>query len=145
MSNTDNNKPAGLSRRDFISTSAMAGAGVLLPQGLRAADAEVAGARKRVAHVGTGSRARFYRGAIVGDYAKYAEYVGICDNNPGRLQLFQDAVHDATGVRVPSFDAADFDRMIAETGPDVVVNCIGIVKQIAASADACRSIAINRY
>ena len=126
MSNSDNRKSAGLSRRDFISTSAIAGAGVLLPQGLRAADSVFAGAaggptRKRIAHVGTGSRARFYRDAITGDYAPYAQYVGLCDNNPGRLNLFQAKVKAASGEQVPIFGADDFDRMIGVTKPDVVI------------------------
>ena len=126
MSNSDNRKSAGLSRRDFISTSAIAGAGVLLPPGLRAADSVFAGAaggptRKRIAHVGTGSRARFYRDAITGDYAPYAQYVGLCDNNPGRLNLFQAKVKAASGEQVPIFGADDFDRMIGVTKPDVVI------------------------
>jgi predicted dehydrogenase len=108
-----------ISRRDFIATSTLAGAGVLVSPVLQARQGS--GSRKRIAHVGTGSRARFYRGAIVGDYARYTEYVGLCDNNPGRLKLFQDKVYDATGVLVHSFDAADFDRMIAETKPDTVI------------------------
>ena len=75
------------------------------------------GKRKRFAHVGTGSRSRFYRSAITGDYAPHAEYVGCCDINPGRLKLFQDTVEKEAGVRVSAFDAADFDRMIADGSP----------------------------
>ena len=114
---------SAISRRDFIATGSLAGAGVLLSQNLRAGGKAVpgSGGRKRVAHVGTGSRSRFFRGAIVGDYAPYAEYVGFCDNNPGRLKLFQKAVQDATGVLAPAYDAVDFDRMVAETKPDVVI------------------------
>jgi hypothetical protein len=71
MSDTDN-KPKAISRRDFIATSAMAGAGVMLPHSLRAAGVAGGSARKRFAHVGTGSRSRFYRGAIEDKYAPYA-------------------------------------------------------------------------
>ncbi len=51
---------------------------------------------------------------------------------------------DSQSIRRFRAEEADaLDCLLDETGPDVVVNCIGIVKQIAASADACRSIAIN--
>ena len=113
-------------RRNFIAAGTLAGAGVLLPSGMRAEPSAAAvapggGLRKRIAHVGTGSRARWYRAAIVGSHAPYAEYVGLCDSNPGRLKLFQAAVQEATGDQVPIFDAADFDQMIAETRPDTVL------------------------
>ena len=126
MSDHENKKSKTLSRRDFIATGTMAGAGVLLSHSVRAGQSSVAGIpgggpRKRIAHVGTGSRSRFYRNAIVGEYAPYVEYVGFCDNNPGRLRLIQAKVQAATGNQVPTFDAADFDRMIAETSPDVVI------------------------
>jgi predicted dehydrogenase len=123
MSKSGKNEPATLSRRDFIATGTLAGAGVLLPQGLRAGSTPVGGGhkRKRFAHVGTGSRSRFYRSAITGDHAAHAEYVGCCDINPGRLELFRDTVAAETGAQVPAYGAADFDRMIAETRPDTVI------------------------
>ena len=122
MSNSGDN-PKGISRRDFIATGALAGAGAFVPHSLSAAESSVAGGhtRKRFAHVGTGSRSRVYRGAIEGKYAPYAEYVGFCDINPGRLKLFQSKVEAATGKQVPTFGAAEFDRMIAETKPDTVI------------------------
>jgi len=56
------------------------------------------------------------------------------------LALFDDA-------RVISgFDATNFDavaRLIAATKPDVVVNCIGVVKQLAAAHDPIASITLN--
>jgi predicted dehydrogenase len=125
MNHSDDIKARTISRRDFIATGTLAGAGVLFPHGLRAgesaAGAPGGGSRKRIAHVGTGSRARFYREAIVGKHAPHVEYVGLCDNNPGRLKLFQGKVEAAMDVRVPTFDAAEFDRMIAETKPDTVI------------------------
>jgi predicted dehydrogenase len=126
MSNSSNSKSKSLSRRDFIAAGTLAGAGALLPNSLQAGQSTVAampgaGSRKRIAHVGTGSRARFYREAIVGEYAQFSEYVGLCDNNPGRLKLFQTRVQAASGALVPAYDAAGFDRMIAETRPNVVI------------------------
>jgi dTDP-4-dehydrorhamnose reductase len=47
---------------------------------------------------------------------------------------------------VAGVDAGDFDsivRAIGQTRPDAVVNCIGIVKQLAAARDPIQSIAVN--
>jgi dTDP-4-dehydrorhamnose reductase len=47
---------------------------------------------------------------------------------------------------IDGFDAADFDgvtRLIAKVRPDVVVNCIGVVKQLAAAHDPIASITLN--
>jgi len=81
MSDPGNKKSKTLSRRDFLATGTMAGAGAMLPQSLRAElSASGVNPRRRIAHVGTGSRSRFYRRAILGKYAQHAEYVGLCDN-----------------------------------------------------------------
>jgi dTDP-4-dehydrorhamnose reductase len=47
---------------------------------------------------------------------------------------------------IGGFDAGDFDgvtRLIEEIRPDVVVNCIGVVKQLAAAHDPIASITLN--
>jgi dTDP-4-dehydrorhamnose reductase len=47
---------------------------------------------------------------------------------------------------LPAVDAADFDsvtRAIAQVKPDVVVNCIGIIKQLKAAKDPIVSLSIN--
>jgi dTDP-4-dehydrorhamnose reductase len=47
---------------------------------------------------------------------------------------------------VDSFDAGDFDgvtRLIATMRPEVVVNCIGVVKQLAAAHDPIATITLN--
>ena len=75
---------------------------------------------KRYAQVGCSSRGTMYRDAILGDYAEFCELVGLCDINPGRLQLYVDAARQR-GVDVPGYPAEDFDRMIAETKPDCVI------------------------
>ena len=46
---------------------------------------------------------------------------GYCDINPGRLKLAQDKARAMAGVDVPLFEAKDFDRMIRETKPDIVI------------------------
>jgi dTDP-4-dehydrorhamnose reductase len=55
------------------------------------------------------------------------------------LPLFDERVIDG-------FDATNFDgigRLIAKVKPDVVVNCIGVVKQLAAAHDPIASITLN--
>jgi dTDP-4-dehydrorhamnose reductase len=47
---------------------------------------------------------------------------------------------------IDGFDAGDFDgvaRLIASTQPEIVVNCIGVVKQLAAAHDPIASITLN--
>jgi predicted dehydrogenase len=78
------------------------------------------GSKKRCAQVGCSSRGTMYRDAILGDYAEFCQLVGLCDINPGRLQLYLDAAR-SRGVEVPGYPAEDFDRMIAETKPDCVI------------------------
>jgi dTDP-4-dehydrorhamnose reductase len=47
---------------------------------------------------------------------------------------------------IDGFDATDFDaarQLIAKVEPDVVINCIGVVKQLAAAHDPIASITLN--
>src|SRR5258707_4812080 len=47
---------------------------------------------------------------------------------------------------IDGIDAADFQgvgKLIETTGPDVVINCIGVVKQLAAAHDPIASITLN--
>jgi predicted dehydrogenase len=76
--------------------------------------------RKRYAHVGLGSRAQLYLRAIGERYRDAAHLVGLCDHNEGRLRLAQGWTRDQ-GIEVPAYSADDFDRMVAETQPDVVI------------------------
>ncbi|KAI1644481.1 NAD(P)-binding protein [Daldinia loculata] len=77
--------------------------------------------RKKYAIVGTGGRAIFFYTAIAKDYAKTSRIVGICDTNQTRMN-FANANLEAFGHgAVPTFPAADFERMIRETQPDEVI------------------------
>src|SRR5262245_9165280 len=76
--------------------------------------------KKRYAHVGLGSRSWMYSLALVETYPDSCQLVGLCDTNPGRLQQ-RVAWAQSKGVEVPGYDAADFDRMIAECQPDCVI------------------------
>lgn len=106
------------SRREFITTTAVAGAALLAGPSVLA---QSSGTRKRYAQVGVGSRARMYQDAVNKTYAAHCEMVGYCDNNAGRLKLAQERAREQTGKDVPLYDAQDFDRMVREQKPDVVI------------------------
>jgi predicted dehydrogenase len=148
MSTSRETKGQGLTRREFIKKSAAGAAGTaavlagaqaafggtpalgnnasaLAGSGfLSTARPSVAGAlarRKRYAIVGTGGRHYMYHDAILGRFAETSELVGLCDINPGRLKLSQDRARAKNGRTIPTYIAADFNKMIAETKPDAVI------------------------
>ena len=82
-------------------------------------------AKKRYVQVGLGGRSEMYWRALIETYKDIADLVGFCDVNEGRLALRQQAVRDAGGGDVPGYGPADFDRMIAEQKPDVVIVTTG--------------------
>jgi len=61
-----------------------------------------------------------FTSAIRDAFRDEAELVGMCDVNPGRMDLRNDEIEESIG-RVPTYAAEDFDRMVAETKPDVVI------------------------
>lgn len=115
---------SGQTRREFIATTALASAGLMtgtsLAPGAAAASAS-SGRKRRYAIVGVGSRSQMYRDAILKTYAPHAELVGFCDLNQGRLNLAREHARRVASVDVPVFLARDFDRMVRETRPDVVI------------------------
>ncbi|HTK87250.1 MAG TPA: Gfo/Idh/MocA family oxidoreductase [Nitrospiraceae bacterium] len=113
-------------RREFLSVSAAAGTGVLIgAQALTAVGDESGGnasnSRKRYALVGVGGRSGMYREAILKTYAAHCQMVGYCDLNVGRLKLAQAKAREMANVEVPIYEANDFDRMIRETRPEIVI------------------------
>ncbi len=108
-----------VTRREFLATAGMA---LLAGPSLLADAVSPATARKkRYALVGVGSRARMYSAAVLKTHAEYCQMVGYCDLNPGRLRLAQEKARALADVKVPVFEAKDFDRMIREAKPDVVI------------------------
>jgi predicted dehydrogenase len=123
MNNPSSNSSGGVSRRQFISTtSTVIGAGALLGASALAqeTDTTLVGRRKRYALVGVGSRSNMFRTAILETHAEHAQLVGFCDKNQGRLELAQRKAKDKES-EVPIFLATDFDRMVRETKPDIVI------------------------
>lgn len=75
----------------------------------------------RYAQVGTGSRASFFYTAIARDFQSAAALVAFCDTNQTRMDVANNSIEKITGQKVPTYKAADFDRMIQDTKPDQVI------------------------
>lgn len=119
---TPNPSPVDLTRRGFVTHTALTGAGIFLSGSASSrAAAPDSGRKARYAVVGVGGRSLMYREAILKNYAAHCELVGFCDINPGRLKLAQAKARDLAGGDIPIFEAKDFDRMVSETKPDVVI------------------------
>ena len=78
-------------------------------------------AKTRYALVGTGGRSAFYYVAIVERYGSKAEIVGFCDTNQTRMNYANSRLVELEHNPVPTYKAADFDKMIQETNPDEVI------------------------
>jgi predicted dehydrogenase len=105
-----------IDRRALLKTAGVAAVGY-------AASAYAAGRRRKYVNVGVGSRSRMYLTAITRTFAEGNELVGICDVNPGRLDVAANFVKP-NGGKPKKYLAADFDKMIQELKPDcVIVTC----------------------
>jgi predicted dehydrogenase len=62
-----------------------------------------------------------YQIAIEKEYRDYAELVGVCDTNPGRVELARSQAIATKSSVPPGYAARDFDRMVRETKPDIVI------------------------
>jgi predicted dehydrogenase len=107
-----------LDRRRFIAAGGAATAGLLLagPAGLGHASRRRRPAPLRVALVGTGIRGTSMWGRnVVEGYSDVAEFVGISDINPGRLEYGRQYI----GADCPTY--VDFDQMMREQQPDMLM------------------------
>lgn len=76
----------------------------------------------RYAVVGTGGRVTMFLNPLVKTYKQDGELVGLCDVNPGRVEFYNQKLETELGYhRVPGYTADEFDKMIQETKPDVVI------------------------
>ena len=48
--------------------------------------------KMKIALAGTGIRGRAWGSSIVRDYSDHVEFVGLCDNNPGRLETGREII-----------------------------------------------------
>ncbi|ODT48977.1 Gfo/Idh/MocA family oxidoreductase [Devosia sp. 63-57] len=77
---------------------------------------------KTYALVGTGGRARMFYEAILGPHRDQSRLVALCDTNAARMDFTNRVISgELGGTAVPTYRAADFATMIAETRPDVVI------------------------
>ncbi len=78
--------------------------------------------KRRYAIVGLGSRSSMFSYALLGPYAANSELVGLCDVNATRMNYYNRIFHKRFGVEpVTAYLAEDFERMIREQKPDVVI------------------------
>ncbi len=78
--------------------------------------------RKRYAIVGTGGRADMYIDAITDTFAASSELVGMCDLSQARMDWYNEQIAERVdGAPVPTYLAGDFEKMIRETTPNVVI------------------------
>jgi predicted dehydrogenase len=79
-------------------------------------------AKTRYAQVGTGGRARMYYEAITTTYKETSELVGFCDLSQTRMDYTNKVIQEDYGYHaVPTYNYTEFDKMIEETKPDVVI------------------------
>jgi predicted dehydrogenase len=121
MDHNKRGKETKITRRDFVKTSAAVGVGTMFASkslsGMIIDDKR----KQRYVIVGVGSRSRMYQDAIQKTYKKYCELVGVCDVNRGRLELTQKRSKGNDAIAPDMFNAENFDTMIQETKPDVVI------------------------
>lgn len=110
---------SSLTRREFVKTAAASAAGLAFIQpGQLIAQST---AKKRYCIVGVGSRSYMYQSAIYRDYQEVAELVAVCDVNEGRMRT---ALEFSSMLQQPQpamYAADDFDRMLSDKKPDVVI------------------------
>jgi predicted dehydrogenase len=104
------------SRRDFIATTGVAVAGAMVINPLTLGASSNAAAKKRIAIVGTGSRAQgMWSKDVAQTYPDLVEYVALCDVNPGRVEYFK----KNAGFDCPTY--TDFEKMMKEVKPDTLI------------------------
>lgn len=80
------------------------------------------GGKTRYALVGTGGRSVMFIDPLTTRFPENNELVAFCDTNPGRIEFHNKRLETELKYhRVPAYAAEDFDRMIRETKPDVVI------------------------
>lgn len=78
--------------------------------------------KTRYALVGTGARSFMFSEALLKTYKRHAALVAICDSNQQRMDFHNETYVKKFGARpVPTYRAEDFDRMIAQKKPHVVI------------------------
>src|SRR5579885_2830922 len=78
--------------------------------------------KRRYALVGTGARARMFIDALITSYRDVAELVAFCDLSQVRMDWYNQRLQTVAGLPpVPTYHAEQFEHMITETHPDIVI------------------------
>jgi len=105
-------------RRQFVKKSTKAIAVASLAPTISFAGADTIRKKLRLVLVGTGSRGSSCWGKqLVGPYTDYVEMVGLCDINHKRVEVAKELI----GTKAKTYHSRDFDRMINEQKPDMVI------------------------
>ncbi len=114
-----------MNRRDFLKTSGTIVGSMMAASALGKtleSAAKQTGVNKKIryAMVGCGHRGTGMWGKqlVEEGYKQYMDFVALCDTNPGRMEYAKRAMNIP---ECPTYSAADFDKMIKETKPDVVM------------------------
>lgn len=130
-----------MDRRRFLKTTGIVAGGMIAsPAMALEADAVTNTKKMRYAIAGCGIRSYGMWGKQLVDdgYKDYLDFVGLCDTNPGRIEVLRRAISEP---KCPGF--TNFDEMLKATKPDVVMVCTTdsthheiIVKTLDFGADA---------
>ncbi|MBN8711311.1 MAG: dehydrogenase [Verrucomicrobia bacterium 61-8] len=78
--------------------------------------------RARFALVGTGGRSWMFTQALSSTYRDRCALVALCDTNQTRMDFYNREIAEKCDAEpVPTYLASDFDRMVREQRPDVVI------------------------
>ncbi len=109
-----------IDRRDFLgSTAKIVAAASILPLASFSEDKKAGPSnRTKVALVGTGNRGTYsWAKPVIDTYKDYLEMVALCDINPKRVAASKSILN----INAKTYVARDFDLMIQETKPDIVI------------------------
>lgn len=77
---------------------------------------------KRYVLVGTGGRAEFYYGAMARDFKDTCTLAAFCDINETRMAYANKLLEERyLHAAIPAYPAADFEKMIQQEKPDIVI------------------------
>ncbi len=81
--------------------------------------------KKKFVAVGTGGRIPMFIDPIVRDYADSCELLGLCDLSPVRMEYHRKRLAESYGHtgEIALYRAEDFDQMLDDLKPDVVIVC----------------------
>ena len=77
--------------------------------------------KTKYVQVGTGGRAQFWYKALVTKYSETSELLAFCDINRTRLEYAQSVITGLGYAPVKLYGADEFEKMIEEQKPDVVI------------------------